>query len=65
LTEIDITGISTDSRTVKHGELFIPLVGENFDGHDYIIGAIEKGAVCFLSSREVGDEFAGFPGIEG
>jgi UDP-N-acetylmuramoyl-tripeptide--D-alanyl-D-alanine ligase len=58
-----ITGISTDSRTIGYGELFIPLTGENFDGHDYIIGAIEKGAVCFLSSRETGDEFAGFPSV--
>jgi UDP-N-acetylmuramoyl-tripeptide--D-alanyl-D-alanine ligase len=64
LNGIVVTGISTDSRTVKSGELFIPLTGENFDGHDYIIGAIEKGAVAFLSSRDIGAEFDGFPAVK-
>ena len=31
-----ILGVNTDSRTVKSGEVFLPLVGERFDGHDYI-----------------------------
>ena len=31
-----ILGVNTDSRTVKSGEVFVPLVGERFDGHDYI-----------------------------
>ena len=31
-----IFGVNTDSRTVKAGEVFLPLVGERFDGHDYI-----------------------------
>ena len=30
-----ILGVNTDSRTVKAGEVFVPLVGERFDGHDY------------------------------
>ena len=29
-----ILGVNTDSRTVKAGEVFLPLVGERFDGHD-------------------------------
>jgi UDP-N-acetylmuramoyl-tripeptide--D-alanyl-D-alanine ligase len=36
--------ISTDSRTVKPGELFFALKGENFDGHQFVGQAIEKGA---------------------
>ena len=32
----DLTGVSTDSRRVGAGELFIPLVGERFDGHDFL-----------------------------
>ena len=31
-----ITGVSTDSRTVKAGDLFVALHGEHFDGHDYL-----------------------------
>ena len=38
-----ILGVNTDSRTVKAGEVFVPLVGERFDGHDYIEKAISAG----------------------
>ncbi len=37
-------GISTDSRTIREGELFFALRGPNFDGHSFIETAIEKGA---------------------
>ncbi|MGE5615007.1 MAG: UDP-N-acetylmuramoyl-tripeptide--D-alanyl-D-alanine ligase [Bacillota bacterium] len=47
-----ITGISTDSRTIRRGDLFIPLIGENFDGHDFIGDAFEKGAAASLTQRE-------------
>ncbi len=43
-TDAAITGVSTDSRTVAAGQLFIPLVGEKFDGHAYLNSALEKGA---------------------
>lgn len=46
-----IKGISTDTRTVKAGALFIPLVGEKFDGHDFIDQAVRNGAAAILSSR--------------
>ncbi len=36
--------ISTDTRTIKPGDLFIPIKGPNFDGHDFISEAIRKGA---------------------
>ena len=39
-----IHGVSTDSRTVTAGQLFIPLVGAKFDGHAYLNSALEKGA---------------------
>jgi len=45
------TGICTDTRTVKSGDLFIPLVGEKFDGHDFIDQAVKNGAVGIISSR--------------
>ena len=34
-----VTGVTTDSRAVQPGQLFIPLVGERFDGHAYIAKA--------------------------
>ncbi len=38
----------TDSRSIKSGEFFVPLVGENFDGHKFIGGSLEKGAAGFF-----------------
>jgi len=40
--------ISTDSRTIKKGDFFIPLKGENYDGSDFIIEALKKGAAGFV-----------------
>ena len=59
-----ITDVQTDSRNVKSGSLFVPLLGERQDGHDYIPQAIEKGAASVfiaLSSYEKRPEF--FTGI--
>ena len=33
--DISIKGVSTDTRTIQAGSLFVPLIGENFDGHAY------------------------------
>ena len=46
IPERPINKVSTDSRQVSHGELFVALKGEAFDGHDYIKQAVEKGAVA-------------------
>ena len=40
--EVYIEGVSTDSRTLEKGQLFVPLMGENFDAHDFIEHAMEK-----------------------
>lgn len=42
--DIDIDNISTDSRNIKKGSLFIAIKGENFDGHDFVEDVISKGA---------------------
>ncbi len=47
-------GVATDTRTLQAGELFVALSGENFDGHDYVIQALEAGAAGALVSRDVG-----------
>jgi len=39
-----ITGFSIDSRTLHDGLFFVAIKGENFDGHDFIKSAVEKGA---------------------
>jgi len=43
-----ITGVSTDSRTVKPGNLFIALRGEKFDGHHFVEAASVRGALAVV-----------------
>lgn len=43
------TGVSTDSRKITEGNLFIALTGENFNGNEYIEIALEKGAIHAVS----------------
>ena len=44
--------MTTDSRDVQKGDLFIPLKGENFDAHDFLPQAVESGASVVLVSKE-------------
>jgi UDP-N-acetylmuramoyl-tripeptide--D-alanyl-D-alanine ligase len=46
-------GVSTDSRAVGAGELFVALEGERFDGHEYVAEAQKRGAAGALTSRLV------------
>jgi UDP-N-acetylmuramoyl-tripeptide--D-alanyl-D-alanine ligase len=46
------TGYSIDSRTIRPGELFFAVKGENLDGHDFVGQALEKGAVAAVVSQE-------------
>jgi UDP-N-acetylmuramoyl-L-alanyl-D-glutamate--2,6-diaminopimelate ligase len=54
-----VTGVTHDSRKVKQGTLFVALVGETADGHDFIGRAMEAGAGAIMAMTEPGDEFAG------
>lgn len=44
--------ISTDSRKIKPGDLFIPIVGEKFDGHDFIDASFDSGASGALTQKD-------------
>lgn len=44
------SGVSTDSRQIKKDDLFIPIIGEKFDGHKFIVSALKKGASGTLTS---------------
>lgn len=50
-------GISTDTRTIKEGEIYLPLKGETFNGENFIQQALEKGAAGYFTTR--GEVFAG------
>ncbi len=49
-----VTGVSTDTRTLKRGDLFVALRGERHDGHDHVAQAFEKGAVAAVVEKEAG-----------
>ena len=49
----EIAGINTDTRSLKQGEVFVALQGENFDGHNFVNLAIEKGAIAVITHREI------------
>ena len=47
-----ITHVCRDSRQMEEGALYIPLIGERFDGHAYINAALEAGAAGCFTARE-------------
>lgn len=51
-------GVSTDTRTIRDGELFFALQGPNFDGHDYVRAAKEAGAAGAVVDRQVNENLA-------
>jgi UDP-N-acetylmuramoyl-tripeptide--D-alanyl-D-alanine ligase len=52
--------VSTDSRTVKPGDCFFAISGENFDGHNFLADVFAKGAVCAVVSKDISaDKFPG------
>ena len=51
--EIEIKDIKTDTRKLNKGDLFIALKGNNYDGHDYVLNAIEKGAIACIVDKDI------------
>ena len=45
-------GVSTDSRSVRPGELFVALKGEHFDGHEFVAQAFERGAAAAIVAAD-------------
>lgn len=59
-----ITGITTDTRAVQPGELFVALEGETFNGHDFVAQAIAHGAVAAVVRKGVVAPSADLPLLE-
>ena len=49
---VTVSRVSTDSRDINKGDLYVALKGPNFDGHDFILEAFEKGATACMVSRD-------------
>lgn len=50
---VEVSGISYNSKTTKQGDIFVCLVGEHTDGHEYAQMAIDNGAVALLAEHPV------------
>lgn len=50
--DMEIDRVETDSRTIHDGSLFVPIIGDQFDGHAYIGSALEGGAAACLTQRD-------------
>ncbi|HLV49502.1 MAG TPA: UDP-N-acetylmuramoyl-tripeptide--D-alanyl-D-alanine ligase [Erysipelothrix sp.] len=48
-----VMGVNVDSRSVNPGDLFVCLIGERVDGHDFAVKAIENGATALMVSRKL------------
>ncbi len=57
-SETVFSAISTDSRDIRKGDLFVPIKGEHFDGHDFIVPALEAGALGSLINRDANREIS-------
>nr|WP_281287065.1 UDP-N-acetylmuramoyl-tripeptide--D-alanyl-D-alanine ligase [Paenibacillus hemerocallicola] len=58
-----IRGVSKDTRTIGAGNLYIPIIGERFDGHDYAKEAFRLGATATLWQQDRGEPPEGVPAI--
>ena len=51
--DVIVRAVSTDTRTLEAGTLFVALQGERFDGHDFCAEALKRGAGALLVSRSL------------
>jgi len=53
IQDVQVSGISIDSRAIRPGYLFVAMKGGSVDGHDFIHNAIDNGAVVVIGDREM------------
>src|ERR1700688_2246172 len=53
-----VAGVSIDSRTVVRGELFVAVHGPRHDGHNFVVAALDAGALAAVVAQDRGSEFA-------
>jgi len=51
--DVEFSAVSTDTRSLQQGDLYIALAGENFDGHDYLDQAEKAGAAAAIVHKDV------------
>lgn len=59
--EVVVKGVSIDTRTIEQGNLFVPIKGEQFNGHEFVQQAIESGAAAVLWNQSEPNVPRGIP----
>ena len=62
---VEVSGWSVDTRTQNAGDVYFALRGPNFDGHNFVAAALEKGAAAVVVERRWGDPIGGLIGDAG
>src|SRR5687768_10562182 len=57
--DLEYSGVCTDTRQLREGELYVALTGERFDGHDFVADALARGASGAVVSRRPEGELPG------
>ena len=55
-SNVQVASLSTDTRTIERNSAYLALVGERFDGHDFVSAAAEQGAAAAIVSRQVSQD---------
>jgi UDP-N-acetylmuramoyl-tripeptide--D-alanyl-D-alanine ligase len=50
--EARVTGITTDTRAIQRGQIFLALRGDKYDGHDFVATAIQQGAIAAIVDQQ-------------
>ena len=64
IEDCEVVSITTDSRKIEKNGLFIAIKGERSDGHDYIEGCFDAGALCVISEKELPDAKGAYIKVE-
>ena len=56
-SDVEVGGFSSDTRSLKTGELYVALTGETFDGNNFVKEAINNGAVAAIVSKDIDCDF--------
>lgn len=64
LPDAMVGSVSIDSRTLQGNALFVAIRGDNFDGHDFVANALERGAALAMVEEGRAGAFAGMPVLE-
>lgn len=59
-----VSGITTDTRSIRPSELFVALEGDTFNGHDFAQQAIEKGAIALVARKDALPSTLNWPRLE-